>query len=68
MFEKAKIGLEHDPVTPGVVTATHITGSAEVAWVPPQPEGSPWKDDPVPDEEPLGIDIEAVPDMTRVER
>ena len=68
MFEKARIDLEQDPVVPGAVTATHITGTAPVAWVPPQPENSPWANDPVPPEEPLGIDIEAVPDMTKVER
>jgi hypothetical protein len=68
LFEKAKIDLEQDPVTPRAVTATHITGTSEVAWVPPQPEGSPWANDPVPDEEPLGYSVDDVPDMTRVDR
>jgi hypothetical protein len=65
MFEKARFDLEQDPVTPGAVTATHITGTTGVPWQPPQPEGSPWKDDPLGDEQPLGEDINALPDMTR---
>jgi hypothetical protein len=68
MFEKAKIDLEQDPVTPGVVTATHITGTTAVPQYPAQPQGSPWASDPVPPEEPLGYDIDALPDMTKVDR
>jgi hypothetical protein len=68
MFEKAQYDLEQDPVVPGAVTATHITGTAEVPWVPAQPPNSPWASDPVPPEEPLGYDINALPDMTKVDR
>jgi hypothetical protein len=68
MFEKARFDLEQDPVTPGAVTATHITGSTEVAWVPPQPSSSPWSSDPVGPEPPLGYSVDDVPDMEKVER
>jgi hypothetical protein len=68
MFEKAKIDLEQDPVTPGSMTATHITGTTPVAWVPPQPPDSPWASDPVGDEPPLGYSVDDVPDVSKVDR
>jgi hypothetical protein len=69
LFEKAKIDLEQDPVTPGAVTATHITGTTGVPWVPAQPPNSPWAGaDPAGDEPPLGYSVEDVPDMEKVDR
>jgi hypothetical protein len=35
---------------------------------PAQPANSPWGADPVPPEPPLGIDISAVPDVSRVDQ
>jgi hypothetical protein len=37
-----------------------ITGTS-ASQVPPQPDGSPWRTDPVPDEEPLGFSVEEMP-------
>jgi hypothetical protein len=34
---------------------------------PMQPPGSPWHRDPVPDEPPLGENIDAVPDVSKVD-
>jgi len=45
-----------------------VVGATPVPSYPPQPPGSPWASDPVPDEEPLGYDINALPDMTKVDR
>jgi len=41
-------------------TETRVTG---VPSYPRQPESSPWASDPVPPEEPLGYDINALPEL-----
>jgi hypothetical protein len=56
----------HDPLPGGRFAAIEprtIVGSAPTYQAPRQPEGSPWHHDPVPDEEPLGIDVTATPDI-----
>ena len=40
------------------VSTTTVVGRGPVNY-PAQPEGSPWRSDPVPPEMPLGIDINA---------
>jgi hypothetical protein len=42
------------------LTPTTVTGSDPVSKVPRQPEGSPWANDPLGTEPPLGIDVNAV--------
>jgi len=41
-------------------TETRVTG---VPAYPPQPSNSPWHSDPVPSEEPLGYEINSLPDL-----
>jgi hypothetical protein len=53
MFELAQADLEKDTAVNPAALSVHVTGSTEIPQVPPQPPGSPWAEQPVPDEEPL---------------
>jgi hypothetical protein len=62
---QAFAGLD-DPLPGGRFAAIEpraVTGSAPTYQVPCQPTDSPWARDPVPDEEPLGIDVSAPVDI-----
>jgi hypothetical protein len=40
------------------LTPTSVIGASARSVYPQQPEGSPWRDDPVPNEMPLGYSVE----------
>jgi hypothetical protein len=63
MFELAQCDLEKDEATNPAAMTVQVVGTTPIVNYP---GNGLW--DPVPPEEPLGIDIEAVPDMTRVDR
>jgi hypothetical protein len=44
----------------------HVVGTAPNPW-PQMPANNPWSSNVVPNEEPLGVDVSAVPDMTTVD-
>jgi hypothetical protein len=44
----------------------HVVGTAPDPW-PQMPANNPWSTNVVPNEEPLGVDVSAVPDMTTVD-
>jgi hypothetical protein len=48
------------------VIRTHLTGSDSVPWVPPQPSSSPWANEPVGHERPLGFSVDEVPPVGEV--
>ena len=43
----------------GAIGKPTVTGASPISY-PRQPEGSPWASDPIGDEPPLGVDINAI--------
>jgi hypothetical protein len=67
MHALAQIDIEKDTATNPAAMSVSVVGTNPNPY-PPQPEGSPWKDDPCGPEEPLGYSVDEVPDVSKVDR
>jgi hypothetical protein len=64
MLELAQADLEKEkPINRAAAMSVQVVGATPIVNYPGN-----GLDDPVPPEEPLGYDIDAVPDMNRVDR